>query len=471
MLIEYILESSMNANPNDIFYKPNDAIEWQRLYNRHYVQIEAKTGKDFEKKFNELKRTILNFMAAASEELEESKASWNTMITIGAKALYYKMFSSEGNCRSEQYFSNPNPVVSTNLMSIIDSKYTYPFMKLILPKIKYHQVIYIPKLLPRLTIENITEEDDFHNFIPTIDQSEDITNIIKRFKNFINPFVKYTTKKLEPVPDTHVKVRILSQNSLNNEDKKGNIRFENILIDIHGGGFIATTSRCHQTYLRKWAKNCNVVIFAIDYKLAPKVKYPYILDEIWQAYFWIITQCTTELGIVPKKILFAGDSAGGNLAMSLTLRCIKVKFRIPDGILLGYPALNLSIRSFTPSLLNAMDDFLLRYSFLNICINSYIPDNGDPEHDPYLSPSLISDEELSKFPPIKIMSAGRDTLRDESYKLTERLARLNKDVELIEYRKLPHGFWNFDASFGLEECSISTEKAMQWIKSLLINNI
>lgn len=43
------------------------------------------------------------------------------------------------------------------------------------------------------------------------------------------------------------------------------------------------------------------------------------------------------LEIKPKKIIIAGDSAGGNLGIDITLRCIKFGIRVPDGLLLAYP--------------------------------------------------------------------------------------------------------------------------------------
>jgi len=66
------------------------------------------------------------------------------------------------------------------------------------------------------------------------------------------------------------------------------------------------------------------------------------------------------------------------LAIAVTLKWIHTGFRIPDGILLGYPALNLSLKKFTPSLLTSLDDFILRYSFLEIWIQSYVK-NANPD--------------------------------------------------------------------------------------------
>ena len=68
-----------------------------------------------------------------------------------------------------------------------------------------------------------------------------------------------------------------------------------------------------------------------------------------------------------------------------------------------------------------MDDILIRYTFLVLCLNSYVPKESDPSKDPYLSPIFIPDEELSKFPPIRIEAAGRDPLRDECYHLIYKL--------------------------------------------------
>lgn len=62
------------------------------------------------------------------------------------------------------------------------------------------------------------------------------------------------------------------------------------------------------------------------------------------------------LDIKPNQIVLVGDSAGGNLAAALTNLCIKMGVRVPDGILMPYPVLDLSPKTFSPSLLLALDD-------------------------------------------------------------------------------------------------------------------
>lgn len=101
------------------------------------------------------------------------------------------------------------------------------------------------------------------------------------------------------------------------------------------------SSRSHQTYSRRWANELKIPIFAVDYKKAPEHPYPAALDDCWQAYIWILTKLSTVYNVNPKKIIVVGDSAGGNLAIALGLKCVKEGVRVPDGLLLVYPALNL----------------------------------------------------------------------------------------------------------------------------------
>jgi hormone-sensitive lipase len=77
---------------------------------------------------------------------------------------------------------------------------------------------------------------------------------------------------------------------------------------------------------------------------------------VWQTYYWLVTNAESKLNIKPEKIILIGDSAGGNLVAALTIMAINKCFRIPDGLILCYPALSLSKLRFTPSLLLSVDD-------------------------------------------------------------------------------------------------------------------
>lgn len=137
------------------------------------------------------------------------------------------------------------------------------------------------------------------------------------------------------------------------------------------------SSGSHQTYTRVWANDVGIPVFSVDYRLAPADAFPSALNDVWQVYYWVVEHAETYLGIKPEKIILVGDSAGGNLVCAATLMAINRGYRVPDGLIMCYPALNLSKEIFTPSLLLAVDDPILPYPFLKMCLESYIGDfNG-----------------------------------------------------------------------------------------------
>ena len=215
------------------------------------------------------------------------------------------------------------------------------------------------------------------------------------------------------------------------------------------------SSASHQTYTRVWANETGVPVFSVDYRLAPADAFPCALNDVWQVYYWIVQHAQTFLGVVPDKIILVGDSAGGNLVAAVSLMAIERGFRVPDGLIMCYPALNLTQGSFTPSLLLAIDDPILPYPFLKMCLDSYIGDkhpNCDPNKQYFLSPGKAPDHLLKLFPKTRIMVASNDPLRDESFKLSLKLSKLEVDVQLKEYMYLPHGYLNFNAPlFGMKD--------------------
>ena len=88
------------------------------------------------------------------------------------------------------------------------------------------------------------------------------------------------------------------------------------------------------------------------------------------------------------------------MVAALTTLLIDWKLPIPTGIVLVYPALNLSISDYTPSLLTALNDMILPHTFLKVCANAYISKNSwkYANNNPFLSPILSSDKTLSEYP-------------------------------------------------------------------------
>lgn len=198
---------------------------------------------------------------------------------------------------------------------------------------------------------------------------------------------------------------------------------------------------------RVWAKQMpRAVICSLDYRLAPATRWPAQVDDVWQAYYWLVTNCESYLGFKPKKIILAGDSAGAGLILSMTTMSIQRGFRVPDGIFGVYPNVNVCQREFWPSLLLSLDDNFLPISFLHLSVVSYLP--NDHLHDlnvltsEYLSPGLYTKPEILAKYPMTIFSVGSaDPFKDDIYRFVSRMLEAGAhNVSMREFRMLGHGF-------------------------------
>lgn len=136
---------------------------------------------------------------------------------------------------------------------------------------------------------------------------------------------------------------------------------------MHGGGFIALSSRMMQTMTRRWANKLKIPIFSIDYRKPPTHPFPAAPMDCLAVYKFIVSKIKSYMNINPKNIYLVGDSAGGNLACSLMGSILKHKLPIPKGIYLAYPAVDLRIE-FSPSRIHAVTDPLLWPSMLLLCL-------------------------------------------------------------------------------------------------------
>jgi hormone-sensitive lipase len=92
---------------------------------------------------------------------------------------------------------------------------------------------------------------------------------------------------------------------------------------------------------------------------------------VFLVYKFIISRLKKCSNINPKKIILAGDSAGGNLVCSLMALILKEGITPPYAIFLAYPAVDLR-KQFTPSKIYSFNHPILQPSLLNLCLTSYI---------------------------------------------------------------------------------------------------
>ncbi|XP_077069075.1 hormone-sensitive lipase isoform X3 [Siphateles boraxobius] len=142
-----------------------------------------------------------------------------------------------------------------------------------------------------------------------------------------------------------------------------------LVLHFHGGGFVAQTSKSHEPYLRSWSQDLNAPVLSVDYSLAPEAPFPRALEECFYAYCWAIKNHNL-LGWTGERVCFAGDSAGGNLCVTVSMRAAAHGVRMPDGIVAAYPATLLTVYA-SPSRLLTLIDPLLPLSVLSRCLSAY----------------------------------------------------------------------------------------------------
>src|ERR1700754_495577 len=104
---------------------------------------------------------------------------------------------------------------------------------------------------------------------------------------------------------------------------------------LHGGGWFACNVDTHDRMLRLLAEETGAVLFSADYRHAPEHPYPAPLDDAAGGWNWVEARAA-RFGPHTTRFVFAGDSAGANLALALTLRLRDAGRTLPLGNALLY---------------------------------------------------------------------------------------------------------------------------------------
>ncbi len=92
-----------------------------------------------------------------------------------------------------------------------------------------------------------------------------------------------------------------------------------VVMYIHGGSFRILSKDTHWIMALTFAR-AGYVVFNVNYRLAPRCPYPGALEDVGEAYAWVLANAA-RFGGDPARLIVAGESAGGNLALALTLAC------------------------------------------------------------------------------------------------------------------------------------------------------
>ncbi len=113
------------------------------------------------------------------------------------------------------------------------------------------------------------------------------------------------------------------------------------LIYFHGGCFVSGEFETHDRQLRMLCNRANALVFTVHTRLAPEYVYPAAHDDALAATLAIMARLA-EWGGHSERLMLAGDSAGGHLALVTALRLKAMQAPQPAALCLLYPMLDAS---------------------------------------------------------------------------------------------------------------------------------
>lgn len=205
------------------------------------------------------------------------------------------------------------------------------------------------------------------------------------------------------------------------------------LLYLHGGGWVIGNLDSHDEICRWFANIAACVVVCPDYRLAPEHKFPAAIEDCVAA-FAFLQSAAGDLGIDPKRIAVAGDSAGGNLATVLCLMAREDK-NPPVAQLLLYP--NTDAAQTADSYRRFAEGFGLTAATMAWFRDHYVSHAGDID-DWRVSP--LKAASLAGAAPAFVAIAGHDILADEGEAYAKRLEDDRVPVVLKRWPGQIHGF-------------------------------
>jgi len=212
------------------------------------------------------------------------------------------------------------------------------------------------------------------------------------------------------------------------------------LVFYHGGGFVLCDLDTHDRFCRRLAAASHTRIVSVEYRLAPKDKFPAAVDDALAAFDWAVGEGAEVLGFDPERVAVGGDSAGGNLAAVVAQHRRKADGASPALQMLIYPLMQLAETNQKRAKL--LEGHLMSTAVLDGVRKNYLGPDVDP-NDPRASPLFCKD--LTGVAPTYMVTSGLDPLHDEGRAYADMLAAAGVPVEHAHYGAVPHGFMQMTA--------------------------
>lgn len=221
--------------------------------------------------------------------------------------------------------------------------------------------------------------------------------------------------------------------------KNKNCNTDKVIFMIHGGSFKVKLIDTYRRIAEKYSKLLDgATVINVDYRVFPQYEHPAQLHDTKDVYLELLNQ-----GIKPENIIFIGDSAGANLAVTTTLWLRDNNYPLPSHIVCFSLWADMT-SSGESRVKNAYLD-----PFGGIAKNKSIEENWDYLHrisayaknidrtSPYVSPVFA---EFNDFPPVTLVCGGAEMDESDNDRVFAKMKEKSIDVELFKYDGMFHCF-------------------------------
>lgn len=227
---------------------------------------------------------------------------------------------------------------------------------------------------------------------------------------------------------------------------------ERTVVYFHGGGYVSGSPPDRYLPLAgAVALGAQARVHVVDYRLAPEARFPAAFEDCLAAYR------STVSGTDPQKLAVLGDSAGGNLAVAVTVAARDENLTLPSCVAVISPFADLTLSGASMQLRRQMDPYVTR-ELLQSMAADYL-DGADPA-DPRCS-AVFAD--LHGLPPLLIQVGDDEILFDDAARIRD--AALAAGVDTT-FQSWTHGIhvWPVFISAGLPESALAIEDLAAFLK-------
>lgn len=222
-----------------------------------------------------------------------------------------------------------------------------------------------------------------------------------------------------------------------------------VILYCHGGGYTSGNLGYARVLAAKLSAATGCETLAFQYRLAPEHPYPAALEDALTAWDYLM-----HLGYGARDVIVAGDSAGGNLALELTLKLKESGRFLPGRLVLFSPWTDLTASGESYQSARELDP-MLTMNYIQAVRSAYAPQTD--WSDPHLSP-LFAD--LHGFPPTLIHVGEREILRDDSTALAQKL----REAEVPCVIRTWPDMWHVFQMFPLKSASEAMEHVAAFLQ-------